>query len=564
MSDRKSYIGTNFGHSSSSCLVSNEGVLEFAVEEDRLIKEKHTAKFPLQGLEIISGCNLLENDIVYAEGWHLNKRLIKKGILHTLKYWDDPNYYRFRFKNEWRRFNEGKKLYAGFGRFHFCGHHLAHAYSLLPCGLPKNSLIFVSDTIGESESISFFYWDGAMRRVRVIPYPHSPGSVFHQFAWHLGFSGRTGPGKLMALSGYGEPVWVDDLEGFSRVGNGNLKIDLAHYPAQRLKDAPDRFILKNPELPFARELALCKNNYAAGLNIAASVQKWFAENSWKLLSQNIDYVRNKLRLPVDHVGLAGGAALNCQANGMFLRRLPAHAVSGMTVSPWSDDSGASVGAAMWAFVKNNPGITIPKAGAFLGPPAFSSHPFVAPADEALAVAAKAILGGALVALVSGRMEFGPRALGGRCILADAFEKSSVQKLNSCKSRPDFMPFAPAVLEEDFEALFQGIGSEHMAWTVKATDNAKLLAPAAVHVTGEARVQVVVPENKLLYNLLKQIKRLRGIGVVLLTSLNAAGKTIPVDYEDALATSAELGLEGILSDSGWASPLMIKNNLNRRD
>lgn len=550
MKNKISYIGTNFGHSAAACLLNTEGTLIFAVEEERILKEKYTSKFPTSGIQmILEECNV-HDEICWSEGWNVYKRLILKGLWHSIRFSTDSQYFKSRFINEFKRFREGQKKYPRYGKFVFVGHHISHAYSLLPYGLPINSLILVSDTIGESESISIYYWNGKMHLIKSIPYPHSLGSVFHQFAYHFGFSGRTAPGKLMALSGFGRPLWEKEISEIGSIQNGEFKIDLSKYPAYRIKDAPDKYITWTPDSEFKNALIACKNNFQHGLDVAATIQKWFTTSTWELICQHISFARNKLKLKVNHIGLAGGAALNCQANGYFLQRIKELNIGSLTVSPWSEDAGTAIGAAVCGYVKNNPGNEISTVNAFLGPMQNFKQCDLKELTQDIDLAAEYIIQGKLISLVSGRMEFGPRALGGRCILASPFIKDLQLTLNKHKARPSFMPFAPAVLEDDFEILFHGKGSNNMAWTVPAKKDAVTIIPAAVHITMEARTQIVTAENQLLFHLLKCIKRKKGLGILLLTSLNGAGETIPIYYREAKEMSKKLNLYGMLSDTGW--------------
>jgi len=546
---RKYYIGTNFGHSSSSCLLDDEGNILFAVEEDRLLKEKYTEKFPSGGIELIRNQIKPGAKIIWSEGWNMYRRFLIKGLWHSIKFYDDSIYFQKRFLKEWRRLKNGISQYRSLGNFNFVGHHLSHAFSLIPFGLKDKSLILVSDTMGEAESVSVYHWgNGRMKFIHSIKYPNSPGSVFHQFAYHVGFKGRTGPGKLMALSGLGTPKWFHEFEKIAKVSDGRFCINNKIYPAHRLKDAPEKYCDSLGSNCFKTELNLCENSYLAAKDIAASIQEWFTSTTWKLIWQNIEYSRNKLGLEINHLGLVGGAALNCQANGYILRKMKGLNLGELTVSPWSEDSGTAIGAAVSTFLKANPNRIINKASAFLGPDLFPSEILNEPSEILQAV--ECILSGGFIALVDGRLEFGPRALGGRCIIASPFIDNNQIALNACKGRSEFMPFAPAVLEEDFDKLFENTGSENMAWTVKAKPHASEIIPAAIHKNGEVRVQLVKKNSGLLYALLKCVQQSNSIGIVLLTSLNGAGETIPVYYDDAVKMAQKLKLHGIISRKGF--------------
>lgn len=542
------YTGTNFGHSSAVCLLNDSGELEFAVEEESLINVKHTDNFPFNGIQLIldrSG----GRDLHWSEGWNINRRFLQKGLLHSLKYISDSNYLKFRLRKEWNRLLEARRQYKNIGKFRFIGHHISHAYSLIPFGLPMNTLIMVSDTLGEGESVSFYHWNGKMTLLRSINYPHSPGSVFHQFAYHLGFSGRTGPGKLMALAGFGKPVWLNELNEIGTIKNGIFRINLNRYPAFRLKDATNRFLRKLKPSPFKTEFLNCLGNYEMGKDIASSIQEWFKTTSWQLISDNIAYARNVLKLSVDHLALSGGSALNCQANGFFSRNLNSLDIESLVVSPWSEDAGTAIGAAVGNALRINPDWCSVKSDPFLGPYASAAKTNIIDLNDQIEEAALSMLNGEILALVSGRLEFGPRALGGRCILANAFDGNVKFKLNALKGRPGFMPFAPAILEEDYDKVFNGKGSEVMAWTVEGKSDAIKTIPGAFHVTGEARAQIVSSKSLILYKFLKRIKQQRGIGICLLTSLNGSGQPMPVTLSDARTICKEIGIKTILSDRG---------------
>ena len=206
----KVFLGTNFGHGSAVAAISDEGELLYAVEEGILIGEKDSSIFPAQALSLVT--RSLEGEIVtWAEGWDPLQRLICKGFLRTLKYGlQDRAYFRDGLTKEWWRYFEGLKKTKYWekqlGAPKRVGHHLAHAYSLIPAGLPQRSLVLVSAPTAEYNSIVSYYFSGnEMTPISASPFPHSIGSVFHQLAYHLGFRGRTGPGKLMALSAYGKP-----------------------------------------------------------------------------------------------------------------------------------------------------------------------------------------------------------------------------------------------------------------------------------------------------------------------------------------------------------------------
>lgn len=542
------YLGTNFGHGSSAALVDNNGVLQIAIEEERLNNIKNTDAYPRLTLDIIY--KKYGRDLIHLEGWNIWKRFLHKGIRHSAIFLHkDTSYLKYRFYHEFKRIIQ----YFRYPQPIYVGHHLSHAYSLLPCGLEKNTLILVSDALSENNCITLYFWDGKnMNFISSSKYPNSIGSMFHQLAYHIGFSGRQGPGKLMALSGYGTPKWYDQLKTYTEIVNGELKI--VKYPIWKMRNAWAYFAhnILDPEnkeqLALKNEILNSKNNYSKAKDLACSMQKLFYQVTLTIIEQGIVLSKHK-GYTVKNIGLTGGSALNCQANGKLIKTLKNKGINNFIISPWSDDGGTSVGAAYYGYCKMNPSenIKIPIAKPFLShlPPDYSNFKLTKIDIKNIA---KLIYNGNLIALCSGKMEFGPRALGGRCILAKPTIENK-QKLNKIKKRPDFMPFAPVLLKEDYQTFFYDVGSEFMAWTVEAKQNTKSSIEGAIHITNEARVQIIKKnDTSLLAKILKEYKLLKNNSVLLLTSLNGKKQPISFSIEKSKETAKQLGCDFFVSDN----------------
>ncbi len=547
------YLGTNFGHGSAVAAISDEGELLYAIEEGKLIGEKNTSRFPEEALSLVA--RSIEGSFdIWAEGWNPWERLLHKGIIRTVKYGlRDPAYLREGLFKEFGRFSEGlfqcKRWKQRFGSIRPVGHHLAHAYSLLPAGLPPRSLVLVSDTTAEQASISSYYFSGReMILLTSSLFPHSIGAVFHQLAYHFGFKGRTGPGKLMALAAFGKPHFLEYLKQIAEVKQGVFQIDMKRFPAWKRDGSWLAFSASAPvELRDAIRCAC----YAPeeGFDLASSAQAWFTEMTWACITQSLNLARKKMGVEISHLGLTGGAALNCRANGEFFLRAPSVSLDTITVSPWSDDSGTAIGAAVWALAQRGLIERIQHSLSFIGTAVSPS--LAMPDDKEVRAAAQCLAAGHVVALASGRLEFGPRALGGRCLLADPRREQLRLQLNIMKSRPEFMPMAPVVCEQDYSRYFEGWGSRHMAWTVLAREIARREIPAAVHCDGHSRVQLLTSgDAPLLERVLYEFKRETGHGVLLLTSLNGTEEAMPYDLARSETIARRLGTAGILSDEGW--------------
>jgi carbamoyltransferase len=324
-------------------------------------------------------------------------------------------------------------------------------------------------------------------------------------------------------------------------------IDLDRFPAYRRGDAWLKFGQAKANTEIGRTLLDMYGGLQSGADLAASIQAWFTEVTWNVISDCINRLRRD-GVRVRGLGLAGGAALNCDANYVLRARALATGLTHVVVSPWSDDSGTAIGAAIYGFLESNGYAPVPLASPFLGPDAGGECRVT---DVVLDKVVRCLVNGGVVALVSGRVEFGPRALGGRCLLADPRAGGIKAKLNAMKGRPAFMPFAPVVLESESTSWFLGEPSTHMAWTVPFRSGHP---PGAGHPTGRARAQKVVPGSALaLESLLDAFKRRTGSGILLLTSLNGKGEAIPAYMDAAVQIARRLGADGIVSGGIWEAP-----------
>lgn len=553
------YIGSNYGHSSSLAIIDKDGRIVFAAEEERFNYIKGSDAFPECALN--EAVSMYPEIHGWSEGWDVYKRLAYKGILlsllHGIKH---PEYIKKRLLKESKRFllwfYNKRKWEKGLNlKVEYVGHHLSHALSLLSWGLSYNALVLVSDTTGENESISLFiYTKEGMKLIRCSRFPSSIGSLFHQMAYHLGFSGRTGPGKLMALSGYGEPIWYKQLRELIVISNGELSINESKYPCHKISGSWHEYALKYClDRDFKKELIGCHLKKEKGKDLAASIQKLFEEVTYELICQGIRIVNKDNDVKVNEIGLAGGAALNCQANGRIKRRLyTENNIENFKVSPWSEDGGTAIGAAVSHFLSKHPDRTIKKLNSsFLGTTCFSSNIIIS-SNDFIADVVSRLLNSEVIAIVDDKMEFGPRALGARCIIARVDDIELKRTLNEIKGRPSFMPFAPAILEDDYQSFFSDDGSSNMAWTVPFTQKGKQLLSGSWHPSNEARVQIVSKDSRsnLLYRVLLEMRKKTGVGAVLLTSLNAKNEVIARTLEDAKTVCTKLGIKTIISMHGY--------------
>ncbi len=456
-------------------------------------------------------------------------------------------------------------------RFRPVRHHVAHAESaLVPSGFDR-ALVVVSDGMGETESLTVFRAvDGALERLATTPIGDSLGLLYSIATRFLGFQFNNDEYKVMGLAPYGEPDRFRSVfEKLARVdpARGTVAVDwparaLAEpergYPHARAFFAEAAFTPRVPDGDVHREEA----------DFAAALQE-------RLTTVLVDLVEHWLeRTGERRLCLAGGTFLNCKSN-QSIADLPA--VDGMFVQPASGDDGTALGAA-WHVARTEGGGLAhvtgpfdPYLGARYSPDdvraALDARPdlrwtHLGETDEYFTRAADDIAADRIVAWFGGRMEFGPRALGHRSILARPDGDRIKERINGAvKFREAFRPFAPAVLDEDVDRLFVTRGFEpdrYMLCTAQVRPEARAVVEGIVHADDSARIQTVrddlAPEFA---RLLREVKARTGAGVVVNTSFNVKGQPLIMDPATALDTFAGIALDRLYLE-GYVVERVVEN------
>jgi carbamoyltransferase len=414
-------------------------------------------------------------------------------------------------------------------RWHFVEHHLAHeASAFLPSPF-ADTAVMTLDGRGEKTATSYGHFAGGeYRRMKQVPLPNSLGLLYEQVTEYLGFLRSSDEYKVMALASYGEAKYADWFHDVVELADEGSYVVHAARLEQRF--GPPRL----------REEPLTQQHF----DIAHSLQA--------VLESTVCELARWLRAATESPNLcmAGGVALNCVLNGRLQER---HVFERIFVQPAAGDAGTALGAALWIdWSEGGRERRFRMDHAYLGPE-FGDDEIEAElvrskqkyrrcadvADEAAALLAdERILG-----WFQGRMEFGPRALGARSILASPLRAEMQQRLNEIKDREDFRPVAPAVLEEAAPEWF--VGAERAPFMLFVFDVAPgkaHLIPAVRHVDGTARVQTVgVHEQPRYYEVLKAFERRTGVPVLVNTSFNSRGLPVVCTPRDAL-------------ESFWSTPL----------
>lgn len=404
----------------------------------------------------------------------------------------------------------------------FVDHHIAHAASAYYPSPFNRAAVWVIDGRGEKASTSYYKAQGeSMELIGQVNMPHSLGILYENVTTWLGFLHSSDEYKVMALASYGKPEYVDFFRSKIHIGeNGNYTIkDLGLED----KIGPAR---KRSE-PF-EELHF---------NVAHSLQKVLEETMLSLAGWLHEATGS------DNLAMAGGVALNCVMNAVLRDKGP---FKNIWVQPAAGDAGTALGAALWIYFQSReaekvrfkmdhvywgPGFDDQEIEKFLK---WSKVPYLEVANPA-AEAARLLADDKIIGWFQGKMEFGPRALGSRSILASPISPDMQQRLNEIKDREDFRPVAPVVREEDAPDWFEGADySPFMlfVYNIKAGKEDKI--PAVRHTDNTARVQTVNrQQNQPYYDLLTEFKKLTGVPVLVNTSFNTRGEPIVCTPRDAI-------------------------------
>jgi carbamoyltransferase len=424
-------------------------------------------------------------------------------------------------------------------------HHLCHAASAwIPSGFEQATVITV-DSKGEDESAALFRGaPGGLERLGSVPLPHSLGYLYTVIAEWAGMRGHECEGKLMGLAAHGCPELVDTLRSaFLADSSPSWGFRLSpRFTAVRDTRQAWRQVVEEVLGP-SLQPGIVPSRHAA--NVAASFQALVEE---VLLSLVLDAVRGQRQEPVC---LAGGVFMNSVANGRIARELSHLPVF---VPPWPGDAGLAIGSTLLA-VDARPGDTAWTP--YLGPAVERQSAQAALTSTGLRVrpldlnrVAALLAEGAVIGWARGRLEFGPRALGNRSILAHPGFAGARDRLNcAIKNREDWRPFAPVVLDAHASRLFNIAGDcRWMGFVAIGTHVASETIGQALHVDGTGRVQILSrTDNPVLYELIERFHERTGVPALINTSFNIRGEPIVASAEEAVATFRETGMDGLVLD-----------------
>jgi carbamoyltransferase len=547
-------LGINSVYHESAAALLVDGALVAAAEEERFNRIKHGKEasvdnphqFPERAIQFcLDYAGLRPRDIDHI-AYSFAPELRRKH--YRSEWWPNPRYevvFQLRLA-EVRGVAErilGRSLKQ---RFHFVPHHLAHAASAyFPSGFDRAAILII-DGIGEADCSTLATAVGTQIRVlESFNYPHSLGFVWEEISLHLGFSGYDAS-KVMGLAAYGNPATLrPQLTSMIRVGAEDYAVDpvAAGFPWAK---GPGLAALLGP--PRAEDSPFLPHHD----DIAAALQEANDAAVMALVR------RVKRKAPFDNLCIAGGVALNCVTNESVRK---SGVFSDVFIPSAAHDAGTAIGAALAVHCAKQktppePGISTP----FLGP-AFNRREIAdavktagltarrskAPAREA----AEMIAEGKIVGWFQGRMEFGPRALGNRSLLADPRRPDMRNILNQRKHREDFRPLAPSVKAEHagewFEVDCPSTSQEFMLFACPVKPDRRTRIPAIVHHDGSARLQIVRREsNPRFHELISRFHAHTGVPVVINTSFNDS-EPIVCTPADAIVTFRKSGIDALFME-----------------
>ncbi|WP_432052582.1 carbamoyltransferase family protein [Streptomyces xiamenensis] len=545
------------GLDSAAALVSEDGVLAASAQE-RHDGDKGTGAFPVDAVTAclrMAGVTLDEVDVV-AHGFRYEPSAAFERDAYTRRWFAEA----YAERVQWEVLREHFPGHDWERKLVRVPHHLAHAASAYWLSGFEAATVLVADGMGETEATSVHAGDGAhLRTLRRYPIGASLGILYSVVTQYLGFLPGMDEYKVMGLAPYGDRGRFPQADGelMRRLADGGLRSPLLAHDRTPLERETHRGVIRRLEEVFGPARHPRAPLEQRHMDVAATVQHTLEESLLHVLRAARELPGGGSR----RLCMAGGVALNCTANGVIAR---SGLVDEVFVQPASGDDGSALGAALWELRQRRPAapsaMTMPYWGeefdtaqvaaalAGLGP-GFEVTGLARP--ELLGRVSELLGGGAVVAWFQGRMEFGPRALGHRSILADPRVPGMRAHLNAVvKQREEFRPFAPAVTAEEAGEYFEIVpGQEnlyrHMLCVAQVREKYREALPSITHVDGSARVQVVQrAQAPVFWELIRRFGDDHGTPVVLNTSFNLRGQPIVRTPREAVETFARSSLDAL--------------------
>jgi carbamoyltransferase len=579
-------------HDSAAALI-HDGKIVAAVQQERFTRKKHDPGFPAEAIEYClaqAGVKMTDIDhvVFYDKPLVKFERLLEtylsyapngfRSFIAAMPIWlKEKLYLKTTLKRELAALGDCKQ--SELPDLMFAEHHQSHAASAFFFSPYEKAAVLCLDGVGEWATTSAWMGEGnRLKPLWEIDFPHSLGLLYSAFTYFTGFKVNSGEYKLMGLAPYGQPIYVDlildnllDLKE-----DGTFRLDMSYFNyCTGLTMTNDKFakLFGGPARTAETEITQRE------MDLAASIQK-----VTEIVVMRLAETLHK-ETGADYLCLAGGVALNCVSNGIVLRDGP---FKDIWIQPAAGDAGGALGAAavIWHHYKDGPRTVDNKTdlmtGSYLGPnftddgikkdlDAYGAVYRQLPDEELFPRVAEILADENVVGMAQGRMEFGPRALGGRSIIGDPRSPKMQSVMNlKIKYRESFRPFAPAVLAERVSDYFiQDRSSPYMLIVAPIVEDQRIAMtaeqeklfgiaklnvprsklPAITHVDYSARIQTVHKEtNPYFYNVLTEFNKKTGCGVLVNTSFNVRGEPIVMTADDAYRCFMRTEMDYLIIDN----------------
>jgi carbamoyltransferase len=567
-------LGLSFGYHDSAAVIIHNGNVLAASAEERFSRLKHDNDFPIKSIQFCleyANIDISQIDSVVYYETPINKfdRIVRSSF---------SNYpiglsYVFDTFTDWienKKFFIKKlisdKLSISQNKIFYGEHHLSHAASAYYSSTFNEATVVVIDGVGEQECVSVFLGkENKLTKLYDVKFPHSIGLFYSAITAYLGFEVNEGEYKVMGMSGFGEPLYYEQMRKmFFLFDDGTFKLDQQYFEFLTPIDKPftNKLIelfgpARNPLDNFDVKDATCIN-YA---NIAASAQKCTEEVIMHVVLSAIK------KTAINNVCLSGGVSLNSLANGKLIFE---HNIN-MFIQPAADDGGCALGCALEYYYNkmNNKRQNNIIFSPFLGKKYYEEEiiksikssglrfELIENEDILLEYVANVLSNNGVVGWYQGRSEWGPRALGHRSILANPKDKNMQEIVNQkVKFREPFRPFAPMITAEDANEYFdmpksykENSPESYMLAVHYVKLDKRDIIPAVTHVDKTARVQTVYEStNPRIYRLLKKIQSKSGVPVLMNTSFNLKDEPVVETPKDALKTFFYAGMDLLVMEN----------------
>ena len=570
-----SILGISAFYHDSAAAILVDGKIVAAAQEERFSRIKHDSNYPFNAIQFVldqSKLNLndIEHIVFFEKPFLKFERLLEtymafapkgfKSFSLSMPIWLREKLFQKKFLFD--KLQQHDDNFKDINKIKFSEHHFSHAASAFYPSPFEEAVVLTLDGVGEWATTTIGIGKkNKLEIIKEIHFPHSLGLLYSAFTYYVGFKVNSGEYKLMGLAPYGKPLFKDLI--FQKLidlkEDGSFKLNMKYFNyATGLTMTNDKFskLFGHPVRDPNKDLLTQFH-----MDLAASIQAVIEEIVIRI-TKNISS-----KYKIENLCLAGGVALNCVANGKVQNE---KTFKNIWIQPASGDAGGSLGAALayWHHELGKPRdeFSDKMMGSFLGPK-FDNN-FIETKlkllkanfkkyskEEVTSLIAKELANEKIVGWFQGKMEFGPRALGGRSILADPRSEKMQKELNlKIKFRESFRPFAPSVLREDVNEWFDlDIDSPYMLLVSQVKKEKQIQMkkedenlfgieklnikrsniPAVTHVDYSARVQTVHKNtNPRYYDLIKEFKKITNCPVLVNTSFNVRGEPIVCSIEDA--------------------------------